>query len=244
MPDRVKMTAEESLAIAEATIRRIIAARDDRISLVTRIAIEVGAEIIEDVIRPGHDLNSVDLARRYATSRTPIREALMLLEKEGLVDIPPRRRPRVMTMNISMIREIYRTRGVLLEFVAADVAEKAEDSELDLLAKAVEEMDRAYRNEDMRAYLWANIAFHDLNLTISRNQTVKRIVESLLLRTIHLRRVSLSQPGRLEASLEDHKQIVKAYQQRDANLAGVLFRSNHFNALKNLEVILSESKPG
>jgi DNA-binding GntR family transcriptional regulator len=238
------MTAEESLAIAEATIRRIIAARDDRISLVTRIAIEVGAEIIEDVIRPGHDLNSVDLARRYATSRTPIREALMLLEKEGLVDIPPRRRPRVMTMNISMIREIYRTRGVLLEFVAADVAEKAEDSELDLLAKAVEEMDRAYRNEDMRAYLWANIAFHDLNLTISRNQTVKRIVESLLLRTIHLRRVSLSQPGRLEASLEDHKQIVKAYQQRDANLAGVLFRSNHFNALKNLEVILSESKPG
>ncbi|MEP7457330.1 GntR family transcriptional regulator [Phyllobacterium sp. SB3] len=227
------------MAIAETTIRRIIAARDDRISLVTRIAIEVGAEIIEDVIRPGHDLNSVDLARRYATSRTPIREALMLLEKEGLVDIPPRRRPRVQAMNVPMIREIYRTRGVLLEFVAADVARNADKNELELLEQAVNEMDRAHHNDDIRAYLWANIAFHDLNLTVSKNQTAKRIVESLLLRTIHLRRVSLCQPGRLEASLEDHRQLIKAYQQRDANLAGALIRSNHSNALRNLEISLT-----
>ena len=44
---------------------------------------------------PGADLNSVELATRFGTSRTPVREALMLLEKEGLVEIPPRRRPRV-----------------------------------------------------------------------------------------------------------------------------------------------------
>ena len=229
------MTAEESLARAQAAIRGIIAPRDDRISLVTQIAIEVGAEIIEDVMQPGHDLNSVDLARRYQTSRTPIREALMLLEKEGLVDIPPRRRPRVMAMDISMIREIYRTRAAILEFIAGDVAQNAAEEELDLLSKAVDDMGLAYRNNDIRAYLWANIAFHDLNLTVSKNRTAKRIVESLLLRTIHLRRNSLSRPGRLALSLYDHQHLVDAYRNRDGNLAAALIRSNHFNALRNIE---------
>ena len=235
LADSNLMTAEESLARAQATIQRVITARDDRESLVTQIAIEVGGEIIEDIVKPGHDLNSVDLARRYETSRTPIREALMLLEKERLVDIPPRRRPRVMVMTLPMIREVYRTRAALLEFLAADVTANAEPAEIDGLAAAVDDMEKAQRKRDVRAYVWANIAFHDLNLAASKNQTVKRIVESLLLRTIRLRRWSLSQPGRLEASLDDHRRIVRAYAERDANLAAALMRSNHMNALRNIE---------
>lgn len=229
------MTEEESLSRAQAAIRGIIAARDDRNSLVTQIAIEVGAEIIEGVIQPGYDLNSVELARRYKTSRTPIREALMLLEKEGLVDIPPRRRPRAMVMDIATIREIYRTRAAILEFVAGDVAQNASEGELDELAGVVEDMARAYGHGDHRAYIWANIAFQDLTLTVSKNLTAKRIVESLLLRTFPLRRASLFRTGRMAASLDEHQRLIKAYKDRDANLAGALIRSNHFNALRNIE---------
>ncbi|MBN9580560.1 MAG: GntR family transcriptional regulator, partial [Afipia sp.] len=228
------MTAEESLIQAQATIRRIIAARDDRNSLVTQIAIEIGAEIIEALITPGHDLNSVELARRYKTSRTPIREALMLLEKEGIVDIPPRKRPRVMVMDIATVRDIYRTRATILELVAADVTQNASDRELDELAVLVDEMSSACGANDHRAYIWANIAFHDLNLAVSRNMTAKRIVEALLLRTFPLRRMSLLRDGRMAASLDDHQRLVRAYKDRDANLAGALIRSNHFNALRNI----------
>lgn len=229
------MTAEESLIQAQATIRRIIAARDDRNSLVTQIAIEIGAEIIEALIPPGHDLNSVDLARRYKTSRTPIREALMLLEKEGIVDIPPRKRPRVMVMDIATVRDIYRTRATILELVAADVTQNASDRELDDLAALVDAMSSACGNNDHRAYIWGNIAFHDLNLAVSKNMTAKRIVEALLLRTFPLRRMSLLRDGRMAASLDDHQRLVRAYKDRDANLAGALIRSNHFNALRNIE---------
>ncbi|TCR63992.1 GntR family transcriptional regulator [Bosea sp. BK604] len=235
MPDHAMMTAEESLSRAQGVIRGIIAARDDRNSLVTQIAIEVGAEIIEGVILPGHDLNSVELARRYKTSRTPIREALMLLEKEGLVDIPPRRRPRVLVMDTGTIREIYRIRAAILELVAGDVTKNATDDELAELAGTVADMAAACGNDDRRAYVWANIAFHDMNLAVSKNMTAKRLVEALLLRTFPLRRVSLSQPGRLAASLDDHQRLIKAYRDRDANLAAALIRSNHFNALRNIE---------
>jgi len=239
--DYLMMTATESLAKAQATIRGIIAARDDRNSLVTQIVIEIGAEILENVIPPGHDLNSVDLARRYRTSRTPIREALMLLEKEGLVDIPPRRRPRVMVMDISVIREIYRTRAAILEFVAVDVAHNATEEELEQLSRVVDDMEQAFRHSDSLAYIWANIAFHDLNMTVSKNLTAKRIVESLLLRTFHLRRKSLARPGRMEISLKEHKRLVEAYHNRDANLASALIRSNHFNALRNIESAVEEN---
>ncbi len=233
-----KMSAETSLAKAQLVIRRIIASRDDRFSLVTQIAIEVGGEIIEELLPPGHDLNSVDLAKRYKTSRTPIREALMLLEKEGLVDVPPRRRPRVMVLDLPTIAEIYRTRATLLELVAADVASKASDAEIAGLAAQVERLEQAYRQDDLRAYLWQIIEFHDLNLSASGNQTAKRIVESLLLRTIQLRRRSLATPGRMAVSLEDHRRLVQAYQTRDANLAAALIRSNHMYALKNIERLL------
>src|SRR3954471_18207049 len=81
-----RRNSDQSLARAEGVVRRIVAERHDRPSLVSQIACEIGAEIIGGIRQPGDDLNSVELARRYRTSRTPIREALMLLEKEGLVD--------------------------------------------------------------------------------------------------------------------------------------------------------------
>lgn len=229
------LTIEESLAKARSVIHRIIASQDDRHSLVTRIAVDVGAEIIEEIVIPGHDLNSVELARRYNTSRTPIREALMLLEKEGLIDIPPRRRPRVRILDIQTIREIYRTRATLLEFVASDVALFAHDEDIEKLRAQLAIMEQACLDNDVRAYVWAIIEFHDLNSDASRNMTAKRIVESLLLRTISLRRWSLSQPNRMVESLDDHRRLVKAYESRDAHLASALVRSNHIGALQRIE---------
>ena len=65
----------------------MVSKNDDRSSLVDDIACSVGAEILEGVRRPGSDLDSVELARRFRTSRTPTREAVVILEREGLVEI-------------------------------------------------------------------------------------------------------------------------------------------------------------
>jgi DNA-binding GntR family transcriptional regulator len=233
--DNAMMTAQESMQCARNVILRVIGVYGERASLVTDIAADVGAEIIEEVIQPGHDLNSVELARRYDTSRTPIREALMLLEKEGLVDIPPRRRPRAKVLDVKTVREIYRTRATLLEFIAADVAELASEADIAKLRAQLDVLERLAEANDVRAYMWANIEFYDLNSDASGNMTAKRIVESLLLRTISLRRWSLSQPGRLAESIDDHRRLARAYEQRDAHLAAAIMRSNHMTALKNIE---------
>src|SRR5690554_6333643 len=235
------MTAEESLAKAQSVIRAIVASRHDRPSLVAQIACEVGAEIVDAHILPGQDLNTVDLARRYHTSRTPVREALILLENEGLVDIMPRKRPRAKIYSIVEVRELYRTRAALLEFVAADVAARAEQKDIVLLRDILRQMQRASQKRDLIRFVWLNVDFHDHNTRISGNATVKRIIDSLLLRTLAMRRISLSQPGRMEESLEDHIRLVDAYEKHDSYMASAILRANHTVALSKIEAYRKET---
>lgn len=223
-------------------MQRLIEPRYDRPSLVSKIACDIGAEIVVGVRQPGEDLNSVELAKHYQTSRTPTREALMLLEKEGLVEMPPRRRPRVACFDLDNIREIYRVRASLFEHIAADIVQKASGAEIASLKPLLAEMKRACVARDIIEYAWANIDFFDRVTQISHNKTVKSILDSLLIRTLPLRRISLSQPGRLERSLADHTLLVKAYEDRDINLAAALLRSNNIQALGVLEAQLSTTK--
>ncbi|MFP1632811.1 GntR family transcriptional regulator [Zhengella sp. ZM62] len=236
-----KMTREESLAQAQHVIRSIVASRHDRPSLVAQIACEIGAEIVEAVILPGHDLNTVELSRRYHTSRTPVREALILLENEGLVEIPPRRRPRAHVHTLTEVSEIYRTRTALFELMAADLATKVTDDHIDLLDGILGRMQKAAEIGDVAAFSWLSVEFHDNDTRASGNQTAKRIHDSLLLRTLAIRRISLSLPNRMVKSLEDHIQLVKAYENHDSNLAGAILRANHTAALAALQRYFEET---
>src|ERR1044071_6483625 len=102
-----KQGQQSTLERFQGVVRRVVSKDDERSSLVDDIACVVGAEILEGVRRPGSDLNSVELARRFRTSGTPTREAVVILEKEGLVEILPRRRPRVADPSIPRKRAEY-----------------------------------------------------------------------------------------------------------------------------------------
>jgi len=229
------MSLEASLLHAQNVIRSIVASRHDRPSLVAQIACEIGAEIVEAMILPGQDLNTVELARRYHTSRTPVREALILLENEGLVDIAPRRRPRAHVHTMVEIREIYRTRTVLFELMATETAIRATEHDIALLRDIVVRMELACSQGDATAFSWLSVEFHDQDTRLSGNATAKRIHDSLLLRTLSIRRLSLSQPDRLHRSLENHQQLVNAYEAHDHHLAGAILRANHTGALAAIE---------
>lgn len=229
------MTRQHSLEQARRVIRAIVASGHDRPSLVAQIASEVGAEIVEGVIPPGHDLNTVELARRYQTSRTPVREALMLLEREGLVDIPPRRRPRAHEHSIEEVRQIYITRTAIFELIATEVATRATAADINLLEGIIARMKRAAEQGDVAAFSWISVEFHDTDTRLSGNHTAKRIHDSLLLRTLAMRRLSLSREDRMRKSLEDHIQLVKAYAAHDPVLAGAIMRANHIAALRAVQ---------
>ena len=96
-------------------------------SLVGNIAATIASDIVAGRLRAGADLNSDELARRFQTSRTPVREALLMLEKEGLVEIESRRRPRVKRWTRSEVRELYLVRAALYALVAELIVANAPD---------------------------------------------------------------------------------------------------------------------
>src|SRR6202521_3251120 len=115
---------------SQREMARILENSDRTNPRVSSIAQQIGCSIIEGRLQPGGDLNTVDLWKQFQTSRTPIKEALLLLEKEGLVTIPPYRRPYVARVSLEEIREIYQVRTNLLMLVAELIVRKDSDADM------------------------------------------------------------------------------------------------------------------
>ncbi|MEU4223154.1 GntR family transcriptional regulator [Nonomuraea sp. NPDC026600] len=207
---------------------RLLKLTERREPAVIEVATWVGLGIIEGRLRPGEDLNSVELSHRFNSSRTPVREALMLLEQEGLVEIRARRRPRVAAFTPQRVREIYYVRGHLLGLVGQLVAEHASDDDLADLRERLGEMQERADAGDIDDYFWRHVALQERMTDIGGNETLKGILDSLALRTLILRHASLAQPGRLRASVADQVRIIEAIEQRDGELAAMLLlRATH-----------------
>jgi DNA-binding GntR family transcriptional regulator len=195
----------------------------------------VARGIIEGRLRPGDDLNSVDLAKRFGVSRTPVREALFALMREGLVDWSPRHRPRVAAMNLKDVREIYALRALLYGQVSLAIVEHATDEDIEALWRAHRRLAVVAAKGDVDGYFWANVAFRDEELRVSRNGIFKEVLDSMRMRTNRLRHLSTSLPGRLQRSCTDHQRLCEAYAERDGVLAAALNRSIVMGALHAIE---------
>ena len=178
--------------------------------------------------------------RRSRTSRTPTREAVVILEKEGLVEILPRRRPRVADLSISEIQEIYRVRAAMLGLIAAEVVRLATDEEIAELRVILGGMERAAAAGDRDGYYWGNVGFHERLADMAHNRTLQRILETLVLRSLRLRRLTLSRSDRMQRSIGDHMRLVGALEDRDGELASALIKANVLGALKVLEQLLAD----
>ena len=208
-----------------AMLRRML--RDGRAeeSLVERIVDDLALQIIDGRLVPGADVNSVELAKRYNTSRTPVREALLVLERDGLVEIPARRRPRVAPVTLAQAREVYEVRASLHGLVSELIVQHTPDAELQVLHRWHRHLRDDATRGDVDAYFWHNVAFRQAEAEVAGNGHLTRMLRSLGLRTLQLRHVSLSLPGRLERSVDDHERLLAAYTDRDAALAVAITRS-------------------
>lgn len=204
-------------------------------SLVGNIAGKIAEEIVAGKLRAGDDLNSVDLARRFSTSRTPVREALLLLEKEGLVEIESRRRPRVRRWTRGEVRELYVVRAALYALVAELIVDNASETDLRLLSDCYADLAAAAAARDLERFFSANVAFRDIEAQICKNTQLQHVLDSLGLRVQQLRHYSISLPGGMEESRSDRERLIRAYYERDATLAAALSRSTVLRALARIE---------
>jgi DNA-binding GntR family transcriptional regulator len=194
-------------------------------SLAFTIFQEVAIGIVEGRLPPGHEVNSAELARRFSTSRTPVREALLLLERESLVIVPPRRRPYVSPVDMAQVREVYEIRASLYALVSELLVTRASDAEISGLRRWQGLLEADALAGDVDAYFWHNVGFRNAEASLSKNGELQRRLSSLGLQMHRFRHLSLSLPGRLLHSVADHQRLVNAYADRDVGLAAAVSRS-------------------
>jgi DNA-binding GntR family transcriptional regulator len=216
-------------------ILRVLGRSENANSVVDQILVSVGTAIVDARLRPGDDLNSVELARTFQSSRTPVREALLILEKVGLVEIAAHRRPRVRRLLLDEVREIYELRASLYALVSKRIVENATESDVALLRQGLRELQEAAEAGDVDRYFWLNVGFRNNEAKIAGNVTVRRVLDSVGVRTLQLRHLSLSLPGRLRASAADLARLLRAYEERDADLAAALAQSIVRRGLQAIE---------
>jgi DNA-binding GntR family transcriptional regulator len=198
-------------------------------SLVGRIANDIARAISDGTLAPGADLNSVELAARFGTSRTPVREALMLLEKEGLVEIPPRRRPRVAKISLDEAEELYQIRAVLNGLMITLFVRNA-------TADLIEEMERLHDRvqssgrSNPEAFQEDRRRLHNYWLDNCGNQSLRNLLSTWKMR-MSVGRLVHYEPEDVERSLSDHARLVIACRDRDETLAAALMRSMTLSGL-------------
>ena len=219
---------------SQREMARILENSDRTNPRVSAIAQQIGCSIIEGHLHPGDDLNTVDLSKQFQTSRTPVKEALLLLEKEGLVTIVPYRRPFVAQVSLEEVREIYQVRAHLLMLTAELIVNTASDETIASLRAFLQPMREMAAAHDIDGIFWASVAFRNREAEICGNRQVKHILDSLGFRTLQLRHLSMS-VAPSERRISDRERLVSAYEERDASLAMALTRAMVLRSLAIIE---------
>ncbi|MBO6209151.1 MAG: GntR family transcriptional regulator [Schwartzia sp.] len=185
---------------------------------------EVVCETLRDAVRrgilqPGERLMEIQLAEDLGVSRTPVREAIRKLEMEGYVIMMPRRGTYVADLSIRDINEVFEIRTSLESLASGLAAERIDEDELEKLQRLLVEIGAYIKSGDMESIVRTDTEFHDLLYQASRNTRLVGIISNLREQLTRFRTTSMSFPGRLKATLEEHRKIVEAIAQGDEKAA-------------------------
>jgi DNA-binding GntR family transcriptional regulator len=161
-------------------------------------------------------LDERQLSQDLGVSRTPIREALTVLEQEGFVRSVPRRGIFVIRKSKREIIELIQVWAALESMAARLAAERASDKELLALKTIFSDFEQDQPGEHVHEYSDANIRFHQTIIRLGGCTLIEEMTENLFLHMRAIRAVSMRQGDRAAQSKADHDRIIAALQRRDA----------------------------
>ena len=185
------------------------------LSLHDGVAARLRSMIFERHIAPGEWIDEKALAAGWQISRTPLREALKVLAAEGLVELVPHRGCRVVELTDDDADALFPVMALLEGRCAFEAASKASDTDLAGLQHLHEELERQAAAGDIDGYYRANHVFHTRVQQLAANRWLERASEDLRRFMRLMRGRQLKLPGRMAASINEHRVLIDAFVQRD-----------------------------
>jgi DNA-binding GntR family transcriptional regulator len=181
-----------------------------------------------DVYRSGADikLDERRLASDLGVSRTPVREAMAQLEREGFVRAVPRRGIYIVRKSKSEIIEMITAWAALESMAARLITQRAQDDEIASLRTMFTKFENGELHARLDEYSEVNIEFHQAIIRMSRNAVLISLAENLFAHMRMIRRRTIGEQDRAARSIRDHLSIIQALEARDTKRAEDLVRDH------------------
>jgi DNA-binding GntR family transcriptional regulator len=180
-------------------------------------------------------LDERELSQALGVSRTPIREAMTLLEQEGFIRTLPRRGIFIVRKTRREIVEMIQVWAALESLAARLAAARATDADIAGLHRIMDEFETEKPAEHLSEYSDANIAFHQAIIRMSGNQLIADTTENLFIHVRAIRRMTIGDSDRAERSIADHMQIIEALERRDGEAAARLELKHNLDLAAQVE---------
>jgi DNA-binding GntR family transcriptional regulator len=178
--------------------------------------------ILSSEWKPGKRLVERELCEQSGASRGSVREALRVLESEGLVTVLPSRGPVVTKISHDDASDVYELRALVEGVVARRAAERGSDSEFRQVLDVLSEYKKVAEGADLVAMLEVKDRFYAAVFAAAKSPLLVNTLMSLRGRITYLRSYSLSQPGRSAKSAAEITEIARAIVERKADMAEIL----------------------
>ena len=199
-------------------------------ALYVEVAEQLRQRIFQRELEPGSWIDELKIAEEFGISRTPLREALKVLAAEGLVTMKPRRGSYVTEVSETDLKDVYHLLSLLESDAAGVVAAKATPSQISELQTLHAELEAAV--DDAERFFAVNERFHMAVLTVANNRWRNQVVEDLRKVMKLNRHQSLFKTGRIHDSLQEHRDILRALEQRDSEGARQAMQLHFSNGLR------------
>jgi len=194
--------------------------------LYEEVADQLRVRIFAHELAPGTWIDEQTLAKEFGISRTPLREAIKVLAAEGLITMKLRRGAYVTEVNRGDLEQIFTILSLLEGQAAKEAATKAQEKDLNELDDMHLRLEKAAADRNLDQFFEVNVRFHERIIAIANNPWMTGVIADLRKVLKLQRKDSLSRTGRLQSSLSEHREILKALLERDPIAAEQAMRTH------------------
>ncbi|MFN3710934.1 MAG: GntR family transcriptional regulator [Alishewanella aestuarii] len=208
-----------------------------------RVLQELLRAIVAGEIAPGSKISEPELAKRFALSRAPLREALARLERCHLLERTPNAGARVVKLSTDNLLSLYQLREELEGLACRLAASQMSDAEIREMQDLLDQHLSSQRVREGESYYQeaGDLDFHYRIILGSKNPYLINILTDELYHLMRMYRVQLGMNGpRVSRAFDEHKAIINAIANRDGELADLLMRRHIAASRRNIEHKLSE----
>jgi DNA-binding GntR family transcriptional regulator len=186
-----------------------------------RVYSDLRAELVSLQRRPGEVISEAEIALSYGVSRTPVREAILKLSDEGLVEIFPQSGIFVARIPLAALPEAIIIRKALEETTARLAAQRASSSQILGLHSILERQREASASADRESFHQADEAFHATIADVAKYPGIWKLIQQVKIHVDRYRRLTLPQIGRMAQVIAEHEVIMSAIERHDVAGAGI-----------------------